>query len=102
MPLHERHNALNQDVMMVPATPVVDQLQEVNDLNFDQQLETDIIPVPLNDEVDDKFEYFQLLNVDVGMHNDEGPTLIAYVIVKVILLVMLASAAIIVTYQIKL
>ena len=96
MPLYERHNALNQDVMMVPATPV-NQLQEVNELNFDQQLDTDIIPVPFNDEVDDEFDV-------VGMHDDEEPTLIAYVLVKVIkllLLVMLASAAI-VTFQIKL
>ena len=79
--------------MMVPATPVIP-LQEVNDLNFDQQLDTDIIPVPFNDEVDDEFDV-------VGMHNDKEPTLIAYVIVKVILLVMLASAAIL-TFQIKL
>ena len=79
MPLYERHNALNQDVMMVPATPV-DPLQEVNDLNFDLAQQS-----PFNNEVDD----------------DEEPTLIAYVIVKVILLVMLANAAI-VTFQIKL
>ena len=85
---------LNQDVMMVPATPV-DPLQEINDLNFDRQLDTDIITVPFNDEVDDEFEYLQMMNVD------DEPTLIAYVIVKVILLVMLANAAI-VTFQIKL
>ena len=94
MPLHERHNALNQDVMMVPVTPV-DPLQEVNDLNFDL-----VQHVPFDDEVDDEFD-LQQYQFDVGMHDDEEPTLIVKAI-KLLLLVMLASAVIIVTFQIKL